>query len=174
MTSASPAYATRSLLRWTLSSISSHWHVGFQAFCLITSSFRFSSVSEWLVWTQAMTPSSSSWHLMIVHDNDHQDHEIWGKVMTPLLEINTAVQKTLHWFAPDLKGKSANIEISIGGWLDYRAPGSYQARKRPANILRSLQSNFLLYRNCPMALLSEKKRGKLNILQNISRSVSSH
>lgn len=82
----------------------------FKAFCLITYSLPFSSVSERLAWMQAATPSSSSWHLMIVWDDDHQDHEIWGKVMTPLQEINTAVQKTLHWFAPDLKGKSANIE----------------------------------------------------------------
>lgn len=29
--------------------------------------------------------------------------------------------KKLHWLAPDLKGKSANIEISISEQLDYRA-----------------------------------------------------
>lgn len=156
MKSVSPAYTTISLLRWMLSPISPHWHVCFQAFCLISLSLShpFSSVSERLVWMQAMMPPSSSWHLMIVRDDDHQDHEIWGKVMTPLLEINTAVQKTLHWFAPDLKGKSANIEIS-SGWLGYRAPGK---KKRSTNILYSLQSNFLLYKDCPTALLSEKRK----------------
>lgn len=139
MKSVSPAYITISLLRWTLGPISPHWHVCFQAFCLITSSLSFSSVSERLVWMQAETLPASSWHLMTVHDDDHQDHEIWEKVMTPLLEINTAVQKPLHWFAPDLKVKSANIEISISDWLGHRAPGSYEARKRSTNILYSLK-----------------------------------
>lgn len=103
------------------------------AFKLFVSSLSLSlspsaPVSERLVWMQAMMPPSSSWHLMIVRNDDHQDHEIWGKVMTPLLEINTAVQKTLHWFAPDLKGKSANIEIS-SGWLGYRAPGKKKGQQ---------------------------------------------
>lgn len=101
---------------------------------------------------------ASSWHLVIVRDDNHQDQEIWGKVTTPLLEFNTTVpKKTMHWFAPDLKRKSANIEISISAWLGYRAPGSYEARKRSTNILYSLQSHFLLYTDGPTAMLSEKR-----------------
>lgn len=39
---------------------------------------------------------SSARNLMIVRRHDHQRREMGGKVMTPLLEINTAVQKNLH------------------------------------------------------------------------------
>lgn len=36
----------------------------------------------------------------------------------PLLAIKVKVQKNLHWFETDLKGESANIEISITeAWL---------------------------------------------------------
>lgn len=157
----SPAYITISLLRWTLVLISPHRHVRFQAFCLVTSSLPFSSVCE------RWCSPSSAWHLLIVDDDHHQHHKMGGKVMTPLLEINSAVQqkkKNPRWFAPDLKGKPASIETSISGWLGYRPPGSYEARKRSTNIPYSPQSNFIQWRGGPTALLWEE--------QNIRRPFS--
>lgn len=134
-------------------------HTDTCTFKLFVSSLPLASLAPFLK-KQPTMPPSSAWNLMIVRRHNHQHREMGGKVMTPLLEINTAVQKTLHWFAPDLKGKSANIEISISGWLGYRAPSSYQATKRSTNILYSLWSNSGLYVDRPGALLW-RKEGKI-------------
>lgn len=59
--------------------------------------------------------SSSAWHFIIVHDDGLSQTD--GEATAPLPAIKVWVQKNLHWFAPDLKGESANIEISISGGL---------------------------------------------------------
>lgn len=48
---------------------------------------------------------------IIVHDDGLSKTE--GEASAQLLAIKVKEQRNLPWFAPDLKGESANIEISI-------------------------------------------------------------
>lgn len=104
-----------SLLSYALSSSSPWFIFGMYYFlspCLILH-FLTIDCSVFLV----KDTSSSGWHFIIIHYDDLSQTE-GRKATAPSRAIKVKVQKNLHWFAPDLKGESANIEIFISdAWL---------------------------------------------------------
>lgn len=112
-----------------------------EPYCISTSRLNaLSSLSFWLVfgiifslldnpfprhWLQCSCllkdTTFSGWHFIIVHDDGLSQAE--REATAPLLAIKVKIQKkkkNLHWFAPDLKGESANIKISISeSWLQW-------------------------------------------------------